>query len=222
MSEVETARLLLRRWQDDDLERLVALYGDHRVARFLSVDGRPWPPERSVGAFEHFRRQWPEHDFGPWAAIDKHSDRWLGQIGLNELPRWPGPDKIEVGWDLQPSVWGQGLATEGARAALGYGFEVVGLERIISTARADNAASRRVMEMCGLVFQEEFPTRASWLPGMPSTGPTGRPAKEQPATRSSKGSTDDQRGSTLTARIGAAYVGGLQVGGVAASVKHME
>jgi len=156
MSEVETARLLLRRWQEDDLERLVALYSDQRVARFLRVDGRPWPPERSVGAFEHFRRQWQEHDVGPWAAIDKHSDRWLGQIGLNELPRWPGPDKIEVGWDLHPSVWGQGLATEGARAALGYGFEVVGLERIISTARADNAASRRVMEKCGLAFQEEF------------------------------------------------------------------
>ena len=49
---------------------------------------------------------------------------------------------------------GPGLATEGARAALGYGFEVVGLERIISTARADNAASRRVK--CGLAFQEEF------------------------------------------------------------------
>jgi RimJ/RimL family protein N-acetyltransferase len=63
---------------------------------------------------------------------------------------------VEVGWDLHPSVWGQGLATEGARAALGYGFEAVGLERIISTARADNAASRRVMEKCGLAFQEEF------------------------------------------------------------------
>jgi [ribosomal protein S5]-alanine N-acetyltransferase len=51
---------------------------------------------------------------------------------------------------------GQGLATEGARAALRHGFEVVGLERIISTARADNVASRRVMEKRGLVFQEEF------------------------------------------------------------------
>ncbi|HEX2373367.1 MAG TPA: GNAT family N-acetyltransferase, partial [Actinomycetota bacterium] len=91
-----------------------------------------------------------------WAAIDKRTGRWLGQIGLNELPRWPGPDKVEVGWDLHPSVWGQGLATEGARAALRYGFEVIGLKRIISTTRADNAASRRVMEKCGLVFQEEF------------------------------------------------------------------
>ena len=160
MSEVETARLRLRRWQDDDLERLVALYGDPRVARFLSVDGRPWPRARSVGAFEHFRGEWQERGFGPWAAIDKHTGRWLGQIGLNELPRWPGPHRVEVGWDLDPSVWGRGLATEGARAALRYGFEVVGLERIISTARADNAASRRVMESAAWPFRRSSPTRA--------------------------------------------------------------
>ena len=156
MTQIETDRLLLRPWQQDDVERLVALYGDPRVARFLSLDGRPWPRERSEAMFEHFRRQWRERGVGPWAAIDKRNGGWLGQIGLNELPRWPGPDKVEVGWDLHPPVWGQGLATEGARAALGYGFEVVGLERIISTARADNAASRRVMEKCGLAFKEEF------------------------------------------------------------------
>jgi [ribosomal protein S5]-alanine N-acetyltransferase len=156
MSAVETARLLLRGWHDDDLERLVALYADPRVARFLSVEGRPWPRERTIGVFEHFRRQWRQHGFGPWAAVDRRSGRWLGQVGLNELPGWPGPHKVEVGWELHPSVWGRGLATEGGRAALAYGFEVVGLERIISAARADNAASRRVMEKCGLGFQEEF------------------------------------------------------------------
>jgi RimJ/RimL family protein N-acetyltransferase len=108
MSKVETARLLLRGWQDDDLERLVAPYGDPRVARFLSVDGHPWPRERSAGVLEHVRRQWQQHGVGPWAAIDKRTGRWLGQIGLNELPRWPGPDKVEVGWDLHRSGWGQG------------------------------------------------------------------------------------------------------------------
>jgi len=81
MSAIETARLLLRPWHDDDLERLVALYSDLQVARFLNVDGRPWPRERSVGAFEHFRGEWQEHSFGPWAAIDKHTGRWLGRSG---------------------------------------------------------------------------------------------------------------------------------------------
>jgi RimJ/RimL family protein N-acetyltransferase len=121
MSEVKTARLLLRRWQDDDLERLVALHSDLQVARFLSADGRPWPREGSAGVFEHFRRQWQEHGFGPWAAIDKRTGRWVGEIGLNERPTWPGPHKVEVGWELYPSVWGQGLATEGVgrRCAMG-------------------------------------------------------------------------------------------------------
>jgi RimJ/RimL family protein N-acetyltransferase len=52
--------------------------------------------------------------------------------------------------------WGRGLATEGGRAAVRHGFEVVGLERIISVTRADHAASRRVMENCGLAFQEQL------------------------------------------------------------------
>jgi RimJ/RimL family protein N-acetyltransferase len=65
MSAIETARLVLRPWHDDDLERLVALYGDPQVARFLSIDGDPWPRERSVGAFEHFRRHGRSTASGP-------------------------------------------------------------------------------------------------------------------------------------------------------------
>lgn len=107
MDEVETARLLLRRWQADDLERLVALYADPRVSRYLSLDGQPWPRERSVAVFEHFVRLWEQKGFGPWAAVDKRTGRWLGEIGLNELPDWPGPHKVEVGWELHPSAWGQ-------------------------------------------------------------------------------------------------------------------
>jgi RimJ/RimL family protein N-acetyltransferase len=66
------------------------------------------------------------------------------------------PAKIEVGWELHREVWGRGLATEGGRAGVGYGFETVGLERIISATMATNAASRRVMEKCGLRFQSEL------------------------------------------------------------------
>jgi RimJ/RimL family protein N-acetyltransferase len=83
------------------------------VARFLSVDGHPWPGERSLGAFEHFARQWQEYRVGPWAAIDRRTGRWLGQIGLNELPRWPGPHKVEVGWDPAPVGVGPGAGHRG-------------------------------------------------------------------------------------------------------------
>ena len=85
-------------------------------------------------------------DLGPFAAIDKATGAWIGQIGLNHLAYWPGPEKVEVGWELHRRWWGRGLATEGGRAALRFGFEERGLRRIISTAAPDNHASRHVME----------------------------------------------------------------------------
>jgi len=163
VTTVETARLLLRPWQPDDLERLVRLYADPQVARYVSRDGQPIPRERSVPAFEPFVEQWERKGYGPWAAVDKHSGRWLGEIGLNELPDFPGPHKVEVGWELDPSVWGRGLATEGGRAAVRYGFQVVGLERIVSATVPANVASRRVMEKCELTFQGELFGRGTAL-----------------------------------------------------------
>jgi RimJ/RimL family protein N-acetyltransferase len=88
---------------------------------------------------------------------DRQGNRPLAGSGRAErAAELAWSDKVEVGWELHSSVWGRGLATEGGQAALRYGFEVVGLERIISAVRADNAASRRVMEKCGLAFKEEF------------------------------------------------------------------
>ena len=49
----------------------------------------------------------------PLGAIEKAPGRWVGRIGLDELPHWPGPDKVEVGWVLHREFWGRGLATEG-------------------------------------------------------------------------------------------------------------
>ena len=120
MVDFQTARLLLRCWYDDDLDRLVALFSDSRVARFLSVDGQPWTRERTVGVFEHFRHQWREHDFGPWAAIDKQTGRWLGQIGLNELPSWPVQGRGGLG--VGPVGVGSGAGHRGGpgRAAIRF------------------------------------------------------------------------------------------------------
>lgn len=80
----------------------------------------------------------------------------IGFVGLLYSEDWPeGEHRTEVGWRLDRSYWGRGLATEGALASLGYGFEKLGLERIISIAHPANAASRRVMEKAGLTFQGE-------------------------------------------------------------------
>jgi RimJ/RimL family protein N-acetyltransferase len=156
VTEIQTARLLLRPWQPDDLSEFIRLLTDPEVTRYIVVH-TPFSPEDVGELHARTLEQWERNGFGPWAAIDKATGCWVGHIGLDELPDWPGPHKIEVGWELHREFWGRGLATEGGRAGVRYGFEVVGLERIISATMATNAASRRVMEKCGLSFQGELP-----------------------------------------------------------------
>jgi RimJ/RimL family protein N-acetyltransferase len=160
MTKVETARLLLRPWQADDLAEFTRLLTDPVVTRYIVVH-TPFSPQDVAELSARTLEQWDRNGFGPWAAIEKATGRWVGRIGLDELPEWPGPHKVEVGWELHREFWGRGLATEGGRAGVRHGFEVVGLERIISVARADNVASRRVMDKGGLAFQEEVPHRGA-------------------------------------------------------------
>jgi RimJ/RimL family protein N-acetyltransferase len=156
VTEIQTARLLLRPWQPDDLAEFTRLLTDPEVIRYLVVH-TPFSLQDVAELSARTLEQWERNGFGPWAAIEKQTGRWVGRIGLDELPDWSGPHKIEVGWELHREFWGRGLATEGGQAGVGYGFEVVGLERIISVTMATNAASRRVMEKCGLRFQGELP-----------------------------------------------------------------
>jgi RimJ/RimL family protein N-acetyltransferase len=151
MSRIETmqtTRLLLRPWREEDGVELQRLFTDPDVA-----GGRSLPADRIARLAESSVRQWRANRFGPWAAIDKVTGAWIGRIGLDALDDWPGPDKIEVGFELHKAWWGRGLATEGARAALEFGFECKGLERIISVTAAAHAAARRVMEKAGLTYR---------------------------------------------------------------------
>jgi len=145
---VETARLLLRPWREDDGVELQRLLSDSAVR-----GGRHMPPDRIAGFAKSSLRQWRVNGFGPWAAVEKATGCWIGRLGLDELDDWPEADKIEVGFELHKAWWGQGLATEGAVAALDFGFEQHGLERIISVTAAAHTAARRVMEKAGLTYR---------------------------------------------------------------------
>lgn len=145
---VKTDRLLLRPWRKDDGAELQRLFSDPDVA-----GGRHFPPDRVARLAEHSEQQWRVNGFGPWVAIDKATGAWIGKLGLDHLDDWPGPDKIEVGFDLHKAWWGRGLATEGALAALRFGFEQHGLRRIISVTAAVHASARRVMEKAGLTYR---------------------------------------------------------------------
>jgi RimJ/RimL family protein N-acetyltransferase len=149
---LETPRLILRQWQPSDHDEYLDLFADPEVARYIFL-GRPVRREQLLEVSAGYLEQWRERGFGPFAVLDKTTGTWIGQLGLNHLAHWPGPDKVEIGWELQRASWGRGLATEGALAALGFGFRERRLPRIISTTASGNLASRRVMEKIGLTYQ---------------------------------------------------------------------
>jgi RimJ/RimL family protein N-acetyltransferase len=155
MVEVEMERLLLRGWRDADVEPYARMCNDLEVMRFIG-DGSTLTREQSDGQISRFVRHWDERGFGLWALEEKESETFVGFAGLVHQEDWVEDEhKTEVGWRLDRAFWGRGLATEAARASVAYGFETLGLERIISIIQPENHASRRVAEKAGLSLRGE-------------------------------------------------------------------
>jgi RimJ/RimL family protein N-acetyltransferase len=153
-TELRTERLLLRRWRAADREPFAALNADPRVMEFLpGLLSREESDARAAAIEAHFA----QHGFGLWAVEVVGRTPFVGWIGLS-IPRFEThfTPCVEIGWRLAAEQWGQGYATEGARAALQFGFESLGLEQIVSFTVPDNRRSRRVMEKIGLRHVEDF------------------------------------------------------------------
>ena len=144
---LDTPLLLLRPWRDDDVEDFVAMFDDPAVMAFLMPAYRP-TIDATVGRIRaHFDR----HGFGWWAAELKETGAFIGFIGLVHIPfEAHFTPAVEVGWRLASAYWGQGYATEGARASLEAAFTRLGLADIVSITVLANARSRRVMERIGM------------------------------------------------------------------------
>ena len=108
--------------------------------RYLSGTMTREQTEEQMARFVH---HWEERGFGLWAVEEKASGAFIDFIGLLDHGDWPeGEHKTEVGWRLDRSCWGRGLATEGALASLCYGFEKLRLKRIISITLPQNGEVR--------------------------------------------------------------------------------
>ena len=129
------------------------MLADPDVMRYVTHEYGPLSYEEATKAHARILRLWAERGFGPWAAVEKRSGNWVGKIGLNHLDHWPGPEKIEVEWQLNRAYWGRGYATEGGRAGVSHGLDELGLERIIAITVPHYTASRRIMEKCGLTYR---------------------------------------------------------------------
>lgn len=166
--EIETERLILRSPRFADVPAMAALANDPAVA--LMTGRLPFPyAESDALDFVHFQAEARQAGKELAFAIEcKESgdfqNRFLGCIGL----RFPKRDSAEIGYWLGQRHWGQGLATEAARALIDHGFSTLGIATVTGECRVINEASRRVMEKCGLRYinsgLRHAPARGGALP----------------------------------------------------------
>jgi len=154
MNILETDRLLLRRLLPGDLDRLYALYSDPEIRRYFPEGTLTYEETREE--LEWFLNGHPEHpELGLWATIHKPTGAFIGRCGL--LP-WTIEQRaeVEVAYLLDKAYWGQGLATEAARAILRYGFERLQLSRLICLIDPENRASANVASKISMHFEKEI------------------------------------------------------------------
>lgn len=141
---LETERLILREWRPADFEPLAGFLADPDVMRYLS--GKPLSRPDAWRSMSMSIGHWFLRGHGVWAVERKSDGAFIGRIGLINPEGWPG---LEVGWTLGKPYWGQGYATEAARASMNYGFLTQPVDRLISVIDPDNKPSQAVAQRLG-------------------------------------------------------------------------
>jgi RimJ/RimL family protein N-acetyltransferase len=144
---IETARLVLRDWREEDIPAFAAMCADTEVMKYfpklLGYD------EASAMA-RRIRANLAREGWGLWAVEVKGGAPFIGFVGLSKPEFRPNEQDVEVGWRLARDAWGHGYATEAARAAVAYGFAELALPEIVSFTVPANVPSQRVMERLGM------------------------------------------------------------------------
>jgi [ribosomal protein S5]-alanine N-acetyltransferase len=155
--ELQTPRLRLRTIRRDDLDAIYALHSDTRTMRYWSF--APWTEPRQAQEWFEQRAHLGQHEeVWPWGVSLTDAETLIGLVTLFSVQRFQC--RAEVGYLLGSPYWGRGYAQEALRAALGYGFDALELERVEADIDPRNAASCRLVERLG--FRREGYLRERW------------------------------------------------------------
>ncbi len=148
-SVIETPRLRLERWDDSHFERFARFMRDPDVIRYI----RPEPLDlaRAIEQHERSLEEWRIHGFGKRAVIEAETEQWLGFVELSPVGPNKGSrdDDVELGYFVEPSRWGEGIATEAAIAARDEAMYDCRVPELIGRCRVENKASARVLAKVG-------------------------------------------------------------------------
>jgi RimJ/RimL family protein N-acetyltransferase len=154
MPVLETARLVLRPFEEGDLGEYAGIVADPEVNRYLGSDpmdrGQAWQSMAYFLGHERLRG-WSNN-----AVIEAATGRLLGRCGLYRPEGWPG---LEVGWVLGRFAWGHGFATEAATSWRDWAFLALEAEELISVIHRENGRSMKVAERIGHSFMRDFEVR---------------------------------------------------------------
>jgi RimJ/RimL family protein N-acetyltransferase len=147
---VETERLILRRWLAADAPAMEAIWSDPQVWDALQPH-RAFDPHQWRAMLERHVRHWDVHGFGLWAVTTSEDPQPMGWIGASHPTFVPElAEEVEIGWTLRPALWGRGLATEGAAAAIEAAFAELPKDRVISLIHPQNERSMAVANRLGM------------------------------------------------------------------------
>lgn len=165
---LSTGRLILRQWRAADRAPFAQLSADPEVMEHFPATSTV---AESDALIDRATAHIDEHGWGLWAVEVIATQQFIGFVGLapDRLSPWEG--QVEIGWRLRRSAWGHGFATEAGRGALRFGFDVVGLDEVVSFTTEGNVRSRAVMRRLGL---RHDPSRDFDHPRLPADHPQRR------------------------------------------------
>lgn len=147
MTEIHTARLVLRPWRPSDLAPWAALNADPDVREHL---GGPITRAQSDASVATFQAEFAERGYGWWALEERSTRSFIGFAGLDLVDEEMPFSGVEMGWRLARAAWGNGYATEAARATLEFAFESLVLPEVLAVTTIDNLRSQAVMRRIGM------------------------------------------------------------------------
>lgn len=147
---IETDRLFLRLFEDEDLEATYKLFSDAEVQKYLSPKNRR-TREQLKTSLKKFAAHWRERGFGLLCVTKKESNEMIGYCGFQHFDE---TKDVEIIFAIRKEDWGKGLATEAAKGCIKYGFEVLNFNKIYAATDTHNVASRFVIEKLRMRYDE--------------------------------------------------------------------
>lgn len=152
MRILETDRLYLREYTEDDIKSLSEIFSDEDVMKYIGRGGTADNAYAELHISTWTKKLYSQFGFGLWAVILKENNRLIGQCGFNILKE---TSEVEIAYLLAKNYWGKGMATEISTATADYGFRILNLNKIVAIAYSQNKASVNVIRKLGMKYEGE-------------------------------------------------------------------